>query len=125
MSARFGIQVDHDNGHHVHFRLFAATGLQHLGSCGPQQTMRVEEFKTFRALLESTELITVLDETRTRMRDAEASRGWVVARDGGRYCERCEGEIQRGHAYEEQPGTGGLLEHIHCPDQQERSLSRG
>jgi len=42
---------------------------------------------------------------------------WVVARAGGRYCERCEGEIQRGHAYQEKPGTGGLLEHIHCPDQ--------
>lgn len=55
----------------------------------------------------------------------EAARDWIVARDGGRYCERCEGEIQRGHAYQEQPGTGGLFEHIHCPDQQKGTNSRG
>lgn len=45
-----------------------------------------------------------------------AARQWIVARDGGRYCERCEQEIRRGEAYEEQPGTGGLAAHIHCPD---------
>lgn len=42
--------------------------------------------------------------------------GWIVARDGGRYCERCEQEITRGQAYEEQPGTGGLLVHFRCRD---------
>lgn len=42
--------------------------------------------------------------------------GWVVARDGGRHCERCEQEVVRGQAYEDQPGTGGLLTHIYCPD---------
>lgn len=48
---RFGIAVDDDNGHHVHFRLFAATGGQHLGGCG-KLTMTVREFTTFRSLLE-------------------------------------------------------------------------
>lgn len=65
----------------------------------------------------NAELIAVLDATRARMREAEAAREWVVARDGGRHCERCEGQIQRGHAYEGQPGAGGLLQHIHCPDE--------
>lgn len=44
-----------------------------------------------------------------------ARSSWIVARDGGRDCERCEQEIRRGEAYEIQPGTGGLLAHIHCP----------
>lgn len=41
---------------------------------------------------------------------------WVVARDGGRHCERCEQEVTRGEAYEELPGTGGLIAHVLCPD---------
>lgn len=45
--------------------------------------------------------------------------GWIVARDGGRHCERCEGEVRRGEAYTEQPGTGGLIQHIHCPTEGE------
>ncbi len=48
---RFGLVVDDDNGHHVHFRLFAATGGQHFGGCG-KLTMTVREFTTFRGLLE-------------------------------------------------------------------------
>jgi hypothetical protein len=46
-----------------------------------------------------------------------AARHWVVARDGGRFCECCEWEIRRGEAYEPLPGSGGLLQHVHCPDQ--------
>jgi septal ring factor EnvC (AmiA/AmiB activator) len=45
-----------------------------------------------------------------------AARQWAVARDGGRYCECCEQEVKRGHAYDVQPGTGGLIQHIYCPD---------
>lgn len=48
--ARFGIAVDDDNGAHVRFRLFAATGGQHLGGCG-QLVMRADEFVAFYALL--------------------------------------------------------------------------
>jgi hypothetical protein len=48
--ARFGIAVDSDNGIHVRFRLFAATGGQHPGLCG-QIVMRADEFAAFRALL--------------------------------------------------------------------------
>lgn len=47
---RFGLAVDHDNGHHVRFRLFAATGGQHLGGCG-QLVMTPAEFAAFRELL--------------------------------------------------------------------------
>lgn len=43
------------------------------------------------------------------------SRNWIVARDGGRTCERCEGEVRRGEAYEVQDSTDGLLLHIECP----------
>lgn len=50
MTARFGIAVDSDNGHHVHFRLFAATGGQHLGGCGAL-VMRADEYAAFRELL--------------------------------------------------------------------------
>lgn len=47
---------------------------------------------------------------------ANAARsGWIVARDGGRTCLDCGAEIRRGEAYELQPGTGGLLVHIYCP----------
>ena len=42
---------------------------------------------------------------------------WIVARDGGRYCERCEQEIRRGEAYEH--SGWDRLSHIHCPDQPE------
>lgn len=48
--ARFGIAVDSDNGHHVRFRLFAATGGQHLGGCG-QLVMTATEYAAFRELL--------------------------------------------------------------------------
>lgn len=48
---RFGIKVDSDNGAHVRFRLFAATGGQHLGGCG-QLTMTSTEYAAFRRLLE-------------------------------------------------------------------------
>lgn len=48
-------------------------------------------------------------------RDPIAQDHWIVARDGGRHCERCEGEVRRGEAYELQDGTGDLLLHIHCP----------
>lgn len=48
--ARFGIAVDDDNGYHVRFRLFAATGGAHLGRCG-QLVMRSDEFAAFRDLL--------------------------------------------------------------------------
>jgi len=50
MTTRFGIAVDADNGFHVRFRLFAATGGQHLGGCG-QLVMRAEEYAAFRELL--------------------------------------------------------------------------
>ncbi len=50
-SARFGIAVDSDNGVHVRFRLFAATGGQHLAGCG-QLVMRVDEYTAFREALE-------------------------------------------------------------------------
>lgn len=49
-NVRFGLRVDSNNGHHVHFRLFAATGGQHLGSCG-HLVMTAEEFTAFKALL--------------------------------------------------------------------------
>lgn len=52
---------------------------------------------------------------RSDLAELRAARGWIVARDGGRDCERCEGEIRRGEAYELLPGSGGLLAHIHCP----------
>lgn len=42
-----------------------------------------------------------------------AARQWVVARDGDRYCERCEQEIRRGEAYELLPDVD-QLRHIHC-----------
>jgi hypothetical protein len=47
---RFGIKLVSDNGHHVHFRLFAATGGQHLGGCG-QLVMTATEYARFRELL--------------------------------------------------------------------------
>jgi hypothetical protein len=47
---RLGITVDDDNGHHVRFRLFAATAGQHLGGCG-HLVMRAEEYVAFRDLL--------------------------------------------------------------------------
>jgi len=47
---RFGLAVDDDNGHHVHFRVFAATGGQHLGGCGAL-VMTAGEYAAFKALL--------------------------------------------------------------------------
>lgn len=55
--------------------------------------------------------------------DAIAKAHWIVARDGGRNCERCEGEIRRGEAYELQAGTGGLIAHIRCPRPKKRRAS--
>jgi hypothetical protein len=48
--ARFGLVIDSDNGAHVRFRLFAATGGQHLGGAG-HLVMRVDEYAAFRKLL--------------------------------------------------------------------------
>lgn len=48
---RFGIAVDDDNGHHVHFRLFAATGGQHLAVCG-RLVMQFAEYMAFREVLQ-------------------------------------------------------------------------
>lgn len=50
-AVRFGLAVDSDNGAHVRFRLFAATGGEHLGGCG-QLVMRPAEFAAFEQLLE-------------------------------------------------------------------------
>lgn len=56
-------------------------------------------------------------EVRARIiRELKDAQQWVVARDGGRWCERCEGEVTRGQAYDTLPGTGGHVVHIHCPD---------
>ena len=49
-AVRFGLAVDDDNGYHVRFRLFAATGGAHLGGCG-ELVMRADEYAAFRALL--------------------------------------------------------------------------
>jgi hypothetical protein len=49
-TVRFGLQVDSDNGTHVRFRLFAATGGQHLGGCG-NLVMRTDEYAAFREIL--------------------------------------------------------------------------
>ncbi len=49
-NVRFGLSVDHDNGHHVHFRVFAATGGQHLGLSGTL-VMTSVEYAVFRELL--------------------------------------------------------------------------
>lgn len=51
MTARFALKVDDDNGHHVRFRLYAATDGQHPASVGVM-TMRVDEYEVFRRLLE-------------------------------------------------------------------------
>lgn len=47
-----------------------------------------------------------------------ARASWIVARDGGRDCVRCEQEIRRGEAYELMPGVD-QLQHIHCPTEPE------
>lgn len=57
-----------------------------------------------------------LAQRRAQFGDLAAQHEWIVARDGGRCCERCEAEIRRGEAYEQMPGSGGLLTHVHCPD---------
>lgn len=49
-NVRFGLAVDDNNGHHVHFRVFAAIGGQHLGGCG-SLVMTVTEFEAFCRLL--------------------------------------------------------------------------
>lgn len=58
------------------------------------------------------------DQRRAFMTDPVSQPHWIVARDGGRECRACRGEITRGEAYE----LIGLdeLRHIHCPaDRQE------
>lgn len=50
-AVRFGLQVDDINGYHVRFRLFAATGGEHLGGCG-NLVMRTAEYAALRQLLE-------------------------------------------------------------------------
>lgn len=62
------------------------------------------------------DLIRERDRAEAELNRARAQDGWIVARDGGRDCETCEQEITRGQAYEEQPGTGGLLVHFRCRD---------
>jgi chromosome segregation ATPase len=44
--------------------------------------------------------------------------GWIVARDGGRHCERCEQEIRPGEAFSPTPGSEHLVLHVHCPTQE-------
>jgi hypothetical protein len=42
---------------------------------------------------------------------------WVVARDGGRLCEICGGEIRRGEAHTTAlGGAWGELVHVLCPE---------
>lgn len=55
------------------------------------------------------------DEARAELASA-ARDGWIVARDGGRECERCTGEVARGQAYGLLPS--GDLYHVHCPDRE-------
>jgi hypothetical protein len=59
----------------------------------------------------------VVQTLRAKVRELRDAQQWVVARDGGRWCERCEQEVARGQAYDNLPGTGGHVQHIHCPDQ--------
>jgi len=69
--------------------------------------------------LARAELVTAraeLERLRKSGQDVIAQSGWIVARDGGRFCERCEGEVRRGEAYALEPGTGGLMIHVFCPD---------
>jgi hypothetical protein len=51
VTARFGLKVDDDNGFHVRFRLYAATGTAHLALSGVL-TMRPDEYEAFRQLME-------------------------------------------------------------------------
>lgn len=38
-----------------------------------------------------------------------------AAEQGGQWCEICEQEIQPGETIADQPGTGGLVQHVTCP----------
>lgn len=42
--------------------------------------------------------------------------GWVVARDTGAECRRCDRPVRRGEAYTPPGLPGGRPEHVHCPD---------
>lgn len=53
---------------------------------------------------------------RLELEQLRAARHWIVARDGGRWCERCEHEIRRGEAHELVPLTDALR-HVRCPDE--------
>ena len=89
-----------------------ALGVKHV------EVLRDLELLHAEAALMSRQIATLrhdLDRANNRAEAAERARQWIVARDGGRHCERCEGEVRRGEAYELEPGTGGLLLHIHCP----------
>jgi len=57
-----------------------------------------------------------LASARQELERLRTATGWIVARKGGRYCERCEQEVRRGEAYELEPGTSGLILHVQCPD---------
>lgn len=61
-----------------------------------------------------------LASARQEIEQLRAAQQWIVARDGGRHCERCEAEIRRGEAYET---LAGPALHIRCPDQPERSTT--
>lgn len=58
----------------------------------------------------------VVRDLNAELEQLRAARQWIVARDGGRYCERCEAEIRRGEAYQLEPGVDELR-HIHCPNE--------
>lgn len=55
-------------------------------------------------------------EAADELAELRAAQSWIVARDGGRYCERCVQEIQRGQAYVPPLPGIGLYEHALCPD---------
>lgn len=39
-----------------------------------------------------------------------------IARTGGQRCEVCENEVRPGETVASQPGTGGLIQHVLCPE---------
>lgn len=85
--------------------------------------LRVEEVSADLLRAELASARQELDRWRKTGRDVIAQSGWIVARDGGRHCERCEAEIRRGEAYQLEPGTGGLATHVSCPDLPERTTT--
>lgn len=63
--------------------------------------------------VDNEQLRKALDRWRKTGQDVIAQSGWIVARDGGRSCERCEQEIRRGEAYQ-YLGVDDLR-HVYCP----------